>query len=99
MSFNLNNFPHMTLNDRVQDKMSVYDISGYEFLNKNHFTIFKMEKATEFHCSWHYPNKIFRVFQLLEHLVNIARFLQINENLNLLLLVINTFIVGINYLH
>ena len=25
MSFNLNNFPHMILDDRVQDKMSCFD--------------------------------------------------------------------------
>ena len=63
--------------------------AGYKFSNEHHFTIFEVEKATEYHCSGHYPNKLFNVFQLLEHLVKITRFLQINENLNLLLLAIN----------
>ena len=46
-----------------------------KFSNEHHFTIFEVEKATEHHCSGHYPNKLFNVFQLLEHLVKITRFL------------------------
>ena len=37
-------------------------LTGYEFSSKNHFAIFKVEKATEFHCSGHYPNKLLKSF-------------------------------------
>ena len=41
---------------------TLLNFSGYEFLNKSHFTIFKVEKATEFHCLEHYLNKLLKSF-------------------------------------
>ena len=62
---------------RSQTEKKIITQGTTNFLNKNHFAIFKVEKMANFHYSKYcsIAQTDFEVFQLLEHLIDTARFL------------------------